>query len=139
MFHLQIVNIRVWKYVFTRVVIKIKIFHSCRTHVVRVALVSHLCRSCLTRVASVALVLYSCRSCLALVLLIRLDQISLVTLWSSWMQKVWNFNGKLIQNKLIDCIHWPPNTYFSFWSLETIIIPLPVYSLVVFTAICSKA
>ena len=56
---------------------KIKIFHSCRTRVVRVALVLHSCRQCCTRVAlvllvshlcrnrvaSVALVLHSCRSC----------------------------------------------------------------------------
>ena len=66
---------------------KIKIFHSCRTRVVRLALVSHSCHQCITRVAlvshschqclilvaSVALVSHSCRSCLALVLQIRLD------------------------------------------------------------------
>ena len=44
-------------YVFTRVVIKIKIFHLCRTRVVRVVLVLH-----------------SCRSCVALVLQSRLDR-----------------------------------------------------------------
>ena len=76
-FTCHIVNMRVQKYVFTHVVIKIKIFHSCRTRVVRIALVSHSCRlcstrvglgshscrSCLTRVAGVALVLHSCCSC----------------------------------------------------------------------------
>ena len=43
------------------VVIKVKIFHSCRTRVVRVALVSHPCRSCRTCVARVSIVLHSCR------------------------------------------------------------------------------
>ena len=56
-FTYHIVNVGVWKYVFTRVIIKIKIFHSYRTRVVCVALMSHLC---LTRVALVSL---SCRSC----------------------------------------------------------------------------
>ena len=67
---------------------KLKIFHLCRSRVVRVAIVSHLCRSCSTRVARVSLVLHpcctrvafvllvsdSCHSCVALVLQIRLDQ-----------------------------------------------------------------
>ena len=44
------------KYVFTRVVTKIKIFHSCRTRVVRVALVSQSCPTWSTRVALVLLV-----------------------------------------------------------------------------------
>ena len=60
-----------WKYVFTSAVIKMKIFHSCHTRVVRLALVSYLCRtrvalvshSCRTRVASVALVSHSCHWC----------------------------------------------------------------------------
>ena len=42
---------------------KFKIFHFCRTRVVRVALVSHLSHSCCTRVASVALAFHSWRSC----------------------------------------------------------------------------
>ena len=56
-----------------------QIFHLCRTHAVRVALVSHLYRtryarvslvsqSCPNRVALVSLLSHSCRSCLALVL-----------------------------------------------------------------------
>ena len=76
-----VVNIRVWKYVFTRVVIKIKTFNSCRTRVVRVALVSHSCRSCSTRVALVshsccsyltlvARLLHSCCTCVAFVSLV---------------------------------------------------------------------
>ena len=52
-------------FVFTSVVIKIRIFHSCR---IRVALVSLLSHAGHTRVASVALVLHSCPLCLALVL-----------------------------------------------------------------------
>ena len=66
------------KYVFTSVVIKIKNFHSCRTRVVRVALVSHSCHWCNSRVvlvsfvqrscALVSLVSHSCGPCLALVL-----------------------------------------------------------------------
>ena len=54
---------------------KIKIFRSCRTLVVSVAFVSHLCAlvshpygQCHTGVAFALLVLHSCRSCLALVL-----------------------------------------------------------------------
>ena len=42
------------KYVFTRVVIKIKIFRSCRTRVVRIALMSHSFCSCSTCVAPVS-------------------------------------------------------------------------------------
>ena len=56
---LEVVNMRVQIYVFTRAAIKIKIFYSCRTGVVRVtliSLVSHSCRSYLTRVACVVLV-----------------------------------------------------------------------------------
>ena len=34
-----------WKYVFTHIVIKIKISHSSRTSVVRVALALHSCRT----------------------------------------------------------------------------------------------
>ena len=55
-FYLPIVNTGVSKYVFTRVVIKIKIFHQCRTRAVRVALVLHSCRSFSTRVELVPLV-----------------------------------------------------------------------------------
>ena len=78
----HIVNIRVWKYVFTSVVIKIKIFHSCRTRAVHVAFVSHLCRSCSTLLA---LVSHSCHSCLthvALVLLVSHSCCNLVALVS---------------------------------------------------------
>ena len=57
----HIANIVVWKYVFTRVVVKIKICHSRRTRVVRVALVPYSCRLCLTRIALVLLVLHLCR------------------------------------------------------------------------------
>ena len=46
---------------------KIKIFHSCRTSVVLVALLSHSCRQCSTRVAVVS---HSCRSCLTRVALV---------------------------------------------------------------------
>ena len=42
---------------------KSKVFNSCRTRVVRVALVLHSCRSCLTRVTLVWLVSHLCRSC----------------------------------------------------------------------------
>ena len=65
----HIVNIGIWKYVFTRVIIKIKIFslalHSCRSCSTLVALVLHSRRSCCTRIPFVS---HSCRSCLALVL-----------------------------------------------------------------------
>ena len=73
------VNIGVWKYVFLRVVIKIKVFYLCRTRVIRVARVSPSCHTrvalvslvpklCCTRVTRAALVSHSCRSGLALVL-----------------------------------------------------------------------
>ena len=52
-FHLRYSKYRVWKYVFTGVVIKIKTFHSCRT---RVALVSHASHTRVARVPRVALV-----------------------------------------------------------------------------------
>ena len=66
------------KNVFTRVAIKIKIFHWCCTHGICVALASHLCCSCSTRVAlvlhlccssclcftRVSLMLHSCRICI---------------------------------------------------------------------------
>ena len=55
-------NVGMWKYVFTRIVIKIKVFHSCRTRVFYVALVSHLHLACASRVPPVS---YSCHSCLA--------------------------------------------------------------------------
>ena len=55
-FHLRYSKYRVWKHVFTGVVIKIKNFHSCRTRVVRVALVSHTSRTRVARVPRVALV-----------------------------------------------------------------------------------
>ena len=67
----HIANIEVWKYVFTRVIIKIKIFHSCRARAVPVAFVSYFCRSCNTRVR---LVSHSCCSCLAPVLWKRTDR-----------------------------------------------------------------
>ena len=61
-----VANVGLGKYVFTCVIIKIKIFHSCRTRVVRVALVSHSCGSCSARVslvfALVSLVFHSCRT-----------------------------------------------------------------------------
>ena len=67
---------------FTRIVFKIKIWHSCLNRVVRVALVLYSCRSCstrvtlvlhlyclcLTRVTFVSFVSHSCHLCLALVL-----------------------------------------------------------------------
>ena len=56
----HIVNIGVWKYVVTSALIKIKTFHSCRTRVIRVALVSHSCRSRFTRVTLALLMLHSC-------------------------------------------------------------------------------
>ena len=76
-FTCHIVNMRVLKYVFTRFVFKIKIFHSCRSCSTRVAIVSFVQHSCCTCVAIVSLmsypycthlasftfVLYSCWSC----------------------------------------------------------------------------
>ena len=69
-FTCHIVNMRVLKYVFTRFVFKIKIFHSCRSCSTRVAIVSFLqhsfalvlqsCRSCLTRIVLISLVSRSC-------------------------------------------------------------------------------
>ena len=53
---------------FTRVALWSFVQHSCRTLVVRVALLLHSCCQCLTRVALVLFVLHSCRSCLAPVL-----------------------------------------------------------------------
>ena len=58
------------KYVFPSVVIEIKIFHYCHTHVVHVALVLHLCRSCSTRVTLVLLVSHSCCTRVALMSLV---------------------------------------------------------------------
>ena len=79
----HIVNIRVWNYAFTHVVIKIKIFHSCCSRVVHVAHVSHLCCTRVARVllvlcwccclsTRVALVLHLCCSCLTRVTLVLL-------------------------------------------------------------------
>ena len=67
-------NIRVRKYIFTSVVIKIKSIHSCRTRVVRVALISRLCRIRVTRISLVLLVLHSC--------CIRVTRVTLVSLVS---------------------------------------------------------
>ena len=88
-FTCHMVNIGEWKYIFTRVVIKVFSLEShsccsCSTRVVREALLSHSCRSCLTRVSlvlhscrschtCVVFVSHSCRLCLALVLQTRLD------------------------------------------------------------------
>ena len=74
-----VVNIRVWKYVFTRVVIKIKTFNSCRT---RVTLVSFLQHSCRTSVALVLLVSHSCRTIVAFVLHLCCIRVALVLLVS---------------------------------------------------------
>ena len=92
-FTYHIVNIRVWKYVFTCVVIKIKIFHSCRTCVACVATVSHSCCSCLT---CVALVSHSCCSCLTHVPLVSL------VLYSCCIHvaRVWHSCCKLDQIKV---------------------------------------
>ena len=49
----------IWKYIFTGLIMKIKIFHSYHARVVRVALVSHSCRSCSTRVTHVSFVSHS--------------------------------------------------------------------------------
>ena len=54
--------------VFTCIVIKIQIFHSCRTCVFCVALVSVVSHLRGTRVVLLSLVLHLCRSCLALIL-----------------------------------------------------------------------
>ena len=78
-FHLPYSYTGVWIYVFTFVVLKIKIFHSFRTRVVRIALLLYSCYLCRTRVAlvsysycfciaRVSLGSHSCRSYLALVL-----------------------------------------------------------------------
>ena len=92
-FSCHFVNIRVYKYVFTHVAIKIKIFHSCRTRVFRVALLSLSCLSCSTRVA---LVLHSCCLCLT-----RVASVTLV-LHSCWLCRtrvshVWHSCCKLDQ------------------------------------------
>ena len=47
-------NVGMWKYVFTRIVIKIKVFHSCRTRVFYVALLPHLRRAFASRVSPVS-------------------------------------------------------------------------------------
>ena len=60
----HIIIIGIWKYVFTCVVIKMKVFQSCRNCVVCIALVPLVPQSCCT---CVALVLHSYSSCLALV------------------------------------------------------------------------
>ena len=57
------------KYFFTRAAIKIKLFHSCHTRLVRVAFVSQSCRSCSTRVA---LVSHSCLTYVASVAFVSL-------------------------------------------------------------------
>ena len=62
--HLPFSKYKVVKICFYSCRYKIKIFNSCRTRVVRVALVSHSCRQSSTRVAFVS---HSCRSYLALV------------------------------------------------------------------------
>ena len=49
----DIANIGVWKYVFTRIVIKIFFFHSCRSCSTRVTLVSYSCRLFRIRVARI--------------------------------------------------------------------------------------
>ena len=68
-FHLPYSKYKGVKYIFTSVVIKIKIFHSRRTRVVRVAFMLHSCRLCSTRVA---LVFHSCCLCLTHVVLVSL-------------------------------------------------------------------
>ena len=70
-FTCHIVNKRVWKYVSTSVVIKIKTFHSCRTCVICVALVLYSCHTC---IALALLVLHSC--------CIRVARVALVSLVS---------------------------------------------------------
>ena len=52
-----------WKYVFIRVVIKIEIFHSCHSRVVRVAVASHSCIFRVAHVSLVSLVSHTFRSC----------------------------------------------------------------------------
>ena len=85
------VNVGMWKYVSTRVVIKIRIFQSCYARVVRVALVSYSCRLCSTRIA---LVSHSCRLCLtsvALLLLVSHSYRSCLTrvarVWCWWLDR----------------------------------------------------
>ena len=67
-FHLPDSNYKGVNICFYSVVIKLKNFHSCRTRVALVSLVSHSCVQCRTRVAFVSLVLHQCCSCLVLVL-----------------------------------------------------------------------
>ena len=62
-FTCHIASIGVWKYVSNHVVIKIKTFQSCRSHVVHVALVSHSSPSCITCVALMSFVSHSYCSC----------------------------------------------------------------------------
>ena len=66
----HIANIGVLKYAFTRLVIKITIFHSFRTRVIRVALVSLVSHSGCTCIALVSFVQHSCRTRIALVLFV---------------------------------------------------------------------
>ena len=83
-----IVNIGVWKYVSTGLVIKMKIFHSWRTRVVLVSLLTLVSDLRCTRA-------HLCRSCLALVLWIRLDLKNKCVcfndvIWLMKMKSKWN-------------------------------------------------
>ena len=63
----HIAHMEVWKHVFTRAILKFKIFHLCRSRIAIVLRLPHLCCTC---VVLVTLVSHSCRSCFTRVSLI---------------------------------------------------------------------
>ena len=69
-FHLPYSKYKRVKICFYSCCYQIRIFHSCRTRVVRVALVLHLRPQCSTRVALVSHSCHSCLTCVSLVLLV---------------------------------------------------------------------
>ena len=98
-----------WKYLFTSVVIKIKVCHLCGTLIFHVALVPHLCllcsicftlmllvSHCFARVAFMLFVLNSCPSCLALMLQIRLDLFPVHSVKKVSLQCYWLYNFLLL-------------------------------------------
>ena len=92
-FHLPYSKYKGVKYIFTSVVIKIKIFHSRRTRVVCVALVSH---SCCTRVDCVSLVSHSCHTRVSLVSHSCCSRVALVShSYRTRVVRVWHSCCKL--------------------------------------------
>ena len=90
--------------VFTRLVIKI--FHSCHTSVVRVALMLHLCRSCSTLVALMLLMSHLCCTRAARVALVSLVSGTRVVKWTSMFEisnrikKLFRLHGNIITVQL---------------------------------------